>query len=287
MIYMNENFKTLNLLCLDKPLKSKFSSKSDVVFIRAPIVTQQLKIAIKSLRSTGCQANIVLYINTANIKEANDYIYLQEYKVELINDYDPEIDLQTLEKEYLEKHPNINRLLHVSNDVIFFQKDPFSDFRPDQFAFLVEPRSIKSVQPDYNEFQTCFGELANDVKDDYRISHTVYFGSAKQYLKILNITTESKSIYNCETNDSFKHHLNYLLWSNAFAKKNVNYTFLGCESGFLNLHWCVNNQNVDLNEKGQILTASGFVPSVIQQFNEISKLEEYLYNICKLTRPHK
>ncbi|EAY01956.1 hypothetical protein TVAG_430970 [Trichomonas vaginalis G3] len=285
--YVQENRQSLNLLCMDNPIKSKLSSKTDIVFMHFKSITPFNIIAIKSLKSTGCQASIVVFLNPANVKHNSDYNEMRKFDVEIVEDINYSYPIENHEKIYLEKHPHTTRVLHVSDTTIFFQKDPFSDIPSDKISFVVEPRSIKSVQDEYYTLQSCFGELTKPIKDNFMISNSLFFGNAAQYLDVLNITLSSIERLNCHTENNFKFHLNYLLWTEAFKVKNINYTFIGCEGGFTNIHWCLTDQKVDINDKGQVLTSSGFVPSGVQQFNEIRLLSDYLFAACKIQKPGK
>ena len=295
----NDNFHICNSL----PQKSKHSTKYDVVFFAATVsMLPPLKLAIRSLRSTGTQSRIILFTDINFNPSMYDAEFLKENNVELERKLIPSYENKTMvphmerfvcEYEWLKEHLNktrIRKILHSDAYDVFFQKDPFEEaiIPSDQLVFVIEPHPIRSCGWNLNWFLKCFGERElQTYKNEFILCSGTIAGNATEYFSLLKIMINLPEWEKCYGESMDQPILNRLVWSGRLKSKKVNYRFTGCNGGFLTVQWCVINQSVNINDKGQILSPSGQPPAYIHQYNRIDKLEKYLYKSCQMRRPKK
>ena len=295
----NDNFQ----ICTNLPVKSRHSSKDDIVFFAATAtVLPPLKLAIRSLRSTGAQSRIILFTDINFNPSIEDADFLKQSHVEverkLVSSYDnktmaPHMERFLCEYEWLQDNINkthIGKVFHSDAYDVFFQRDPFEESvtPSDQLVFVIEPHPIRSCGWNLNWFKKCYGDREFEIyKNEFIICSGTIAGSAIEYLSLLKLMINLPEWERCYGESMDQPILNRLVWSGRLKTRKINYRFTGCNGGFLTVQWCVVNQLVNINDKGQILSPSGQPPAYIHQYNRIDKLEKYLYKSCHMKRPKK
>ena len=297
--FISEPDNDSNQMCPVIPLKSTASTKNDVIFFMATgTVKPELKLAIKSLKSTGTQAKLVLITDVDFNPSIEDATFLKQSDVELYRRVTPPINKTIVphmirykyEYEWLLNHTLISRVFHSDAYDVYFQKDPFgaASLNKEKLTFVVEPHPIRSCGWNQNWFESCYGdrELLK-YKNEFIICSGSIIGNATEYIKLLEIMLNTSEWDKCYGISMDQPILNHLVWSGELKEKGVNYKFTGCDGGFMTVQWCVVNRMVNINDKGQILSPAGHVPAYLHQYNRVDKLEKYLYKSCQMKKPKR
>ena len=295
----NDNYQ----MCRSIPIKSKHSSKADVVFFAATEgMTSALKLTIRSLKSTGTQARVILFTDLNFNPSMEDAEFLKQNEIELERKLIPPSENQklvphmeryTAEYDWLIEHANktkIQRILHSDSYDVFFQLDPFAEsiLPSDQLVFVIEPHPIRSCFWNLNWFKKCYGDREYEsFKNEFIICGGTIGGNATEYLDLLKLLLRMPEWHRCYEVGMDQPILNHLVWSGKLKAKGFKYRFTGCNGGFMTVQWCIVSQLVNINDKGQILSPAGQPPACIHQYNKIDKLEKYLYKACQIKRPKK
>ena len=287
ILYQKNDFSTL---CSRNTSFKQFQKSKDVLLLFGTNINNGLKLAIKSFRSTGSFARIVLITPKTISLTSNSNIFLLENNVELYNvvnetTFVPHMIRYNYELQWLNENiKGVERILHSDSYDVFFQTDPFLELIPkNELLFILEPHVFKSCGWNLAWFKECYGEekLIKHLNDFIICSGSIA-GSSKFYLELLTLLTHQIEWKTCYEDSHDQPILNYLIWEGILKEKNISYRFIGCDGGFMTVQWCVLNKEILLDEEGYILSPSGFIPSYIHQYNRIESLTKYLMNSCKI-----
>ena len=282
-------------LCAKDFTHSKLSSTRDVIFLFGTAFTPGLELAIKSLRSTGCNARVVLLTVPNIILTKSELSKLQKYHIEVYkNCVDPQgrkliphMIRYNYELKWLKEHQNeVDRVFHTDAYDVFFQNDPFGEIiHYDDIMFVVEPHFIRSCGWNIHWLEQCYGKAVLDkIMNNFIICSGSIAGSVSEYIKLLELMISQKEWDSCYDESMDQPILNYLLWTGLIDANNIKYRFTGCEAGFMTIKWCVLNDNVKFNEYGQILSPTNTTPPYIHQYTRIDSLSSYLFKACGIQK---
>jgi len=269
------------------------SSNRDVVFFFATSWSSGFDLAIKSLRSTGAKCRIVLFVPSRFFLNYRRNLVLNLLNIEIIKDCNatngrnmvPHMIRYEYEKIWLEKHiGEIDRVFHTDTFDVFFQGDPFcTSISNESLAFVIEPHLIRSCGWNTDWISRCYGskELFS-LRHEFIICSGSIAGPAYQYLQLLNLMISQKHWESCWENSMDQPILNYLVWKGVVKEKGIKYHFVGCDSGFFTVQWCVLEREIRYNEHGQVISLMNTVPAYVHQYNRVQPFSTYLYSICNV-----
>ena len=287
----NNNFQQESRICSKNYIPSKLSSARDVILLFGTAFTSGLELAIKSLRSTGCNARVVLLTIPEIILTKTELQKLQKYEVEIYKDYVdpkgrklvPHMIRYNYELKWLKEHLNeVDRVLHSDAYDIFFQSDPFEDvIHYDDIMFVVEPHFIRSCGWNLQWLGQCYGaEETEKIKNNFIICSGSIAGSVSEYIKLLELMISQKEWESCYDDSKDQPILNYLMWNGIIDDHHIKYRLTGCDAGFMTIQWCVLNREIKLNQYGQILSPANATPPYLHQYPRIDTLSNYLFKAC-------
>lgn len=290
-----EKGQETKIICQSNFFSSQFSSKSDVVFMFATHISSQAKLAIKSLRSTGTKARIILFTQVNFAPGGADIDFLNQHMVELQDKawapynmpFYASVVRFNCEFEWLNNHiSEVRRILHADAFDVFYQRDPFENSVPeDKIVFVLEPVSIRKEKTIFSSMCDCLGsEKAIEMELNYTVSSSLIAGSSLHYFRFLLLITHIPEWGKCYGKDFDKVAINYLVWSDILKKNDVNYSYTGCESGLMLAGWCLAASSVIINEYGELLSPSGRPPSCVAKYSEVERLERYFFSSCSMKR---
>lgn len=265
------------------------STNRDVVFLYATSFAGGLVLTIKSLRTTQSNCRIVLFWGsrfiTTRVRE-----FCNHFKVELIPNcfstgsrkFVAHMIRYEYEMNWLRNHINeVDRVLHTDAYDVFFQGDPFSrHIHNDQLTFVVEPHCFRSCGWNLGWMQNCYGSEYQRFYHNFIICSGSIGGSASQYLKLLEFMTSRNEWAKCWSESLDQAILNYLVWTGGVSNLGINYSFTGCDGGFLTVQWCAIEEKLRENEHNQIVSVQGTIPSYIHQYNRLPEYTNKFYRMC-------
>ena len=277
-------------------------SERDVIFLYGTGYKYGLELTIRSIRSAGCKCRIVFIYPSSFHPEGEFKDILKSLKVECIEtpEEDPlqRIDVPHMiryeyEKIWLDNHINeVDRVLHTDSYDVFFQGCPFAqsiDNNPipfDSLIFVVEPHCFRSCGWNLAWMESCYGhEITISHRHNFIICSGSIAGGAKPYQKLLNLLIEQPQWESCWNISLDQPILNHLMWTGKIKEAGINYQLTGCNGGFFTMQWCIVERDVQFNEKGQIISLEGSVPSFIHQYNRIYGLETNFWRACHMNIP--
>ena len=228
------------------------SSKKDVIFFYTSLYNNGLEISLKSLRTTGSQCRIILFVSDTFVLDRRAYNLLEDLDVEVITnciDYfgrisSPHMLRFEYEKQWIENHIHeVNRIFHCDSLDVFFQSDPFSELIPsDEIFLVVEPQKIKHCVWNTNWIVSCFNDtIQRFLFNQYIICSGTIGGNALEYLKLINVMMNTSEWKKCWAPSFDQPILNYVVWRGLLKSNSIKYRFIGCESGLFTSTWCAND----------------------------------------------
>lgn len=271
------------------------STNRDVLFLVADSFRPGLELAIKTLRSTGCQCRILIFSSKIYIPDRVMNIF-NRLNVEIIlnstnvpgRTISPHMNRYEYEREWLQNHINeVDRVFHADAFDVLFQKDPFSpEIKNDRLLFVVEPHLFQSCGWNIAWFKQCFNSSTfSKVKDKYIICSGSIIGGAIPYLQFLEIMISLPEWKSCYGSSLDQPIVNYLVWLNVLKDHDIKYNFTGCDGNFLTIQWCQLDKKIPLNQHQQIQSLGGSIPAFVHQYNRIESLATMFYGICNVPPP--
>ncbi|KAH0787429.1 hypothetical protein GPJ56_008624 [Histomonas meleagridis] len=267
------------------------STARDVVLLFGSHFAPGLQLCIKSLRSTGCKARIILFGGSSITSDQTALNFFKLMNVELIpncdepnkREYVPHMLRYEYELNWLLKNSGtIDRVLHTDSFDVFFQGDPFSEHVPhDSLKFVVEPHQVRSCGWNYAWIYSCYGEEGLKKRlNNFIICSGSISGGYLSYVALLKLMISQKEWSTCYKASEDQAILNYLVWNQDVRNAGIKYSFTGCDDGFFTVQWCAIEKKVKFNEYGQAITEANTVPSYIHQYNRIQSFTDFLFQKC-------
>lgn len=269
------------------------SSKRDVLMLAADSYSSGLEIAIKTLRSTGCQAKIIIFASPLFFFPDDVKPIFDQLDILLINNcsekkgrkYVPHMIRFEYELEWLTSHiSEVDRVFHSDAFDVLFQKDPFSpEIKTDRLLFVLEPHCIRSCGWNLAWINRCYNEsVLNFMRHQYIICSGSIIGGAKPYLELLKLLVSQPEWTSCYDKSLDQAIMNVIVWTGKVKEAGIKYDLTGCNGNFLTLQWCMLDQHIPINDKDQITSLVGTVPAFLHQYNRLEWLTRKFYQKCKV-----
>lgn len=290
---VHSNKKILNYFCdINASAKIK-STPRDVILFYCTSDAKGLRLSIQSLRSTGSQCQIILFISSSFEITKEFLEFCQILQVTLVPKCDemygreenPHMLRYEFELNWLLKHEGqIDRIFHSDAYDVFFQGDPFSlHIKNDKLTFVIEPHCVRSCGWNFAWIKNCYNFSGlQEMRHTFIACSGSIAGSVHDYIKLLKLMLRQPEWKRCWHSSYDQPILNWLLWHNIIRDEGIQYEIAGCESGFYTMQWCVLDHKVRLNEHNQVITDLGVVPSFLHQYNRITDFDNFLYGKCHL-----
>jgi hypothetical protein len=187
-------------------------------------------------------------------------------------------------KWLLEHIFSVSRVLHTDAFDVFFQGDPFSGHLSfEKLTFVVEPHCSRSCGWNLGWIRKCYGDQGmREMGHTFIVCSGSIGGSARQYLAFLQLLVSQPEWQTCWGSSLDQPILNHMLWTGKIAKNGIKYALTGCDGGFLTMQWCVSEGKVLRNEKRQVVSSEGVVPSYLHQYDRNAKFAPLLFQACGL-----
>ena len=286
-----QDMKRLRLPCVLNISENPTSTERDVVFLYATGFGDGLVLSVKSLRSTRAGCRIVLFWG-ARFVTRRARLFCERFGVEIVprcverglRRFVAHMIRYEYEAKWLREHAGeVDRVFHTDAYDVFFQGDPFAKaIREDRLTFVVEPHCFRSCGWNLAWLQRCYGSEYGRLWHNFIICSGSIGGSAKEYLKLLELMMMREEWVRCWDDSLDQAILNYLVWTGEVQRYGINYSLTGCDGGFLTVQWCAIEDRLGENEHNQITSIRGTVPSYIHQYNRLPEYTKRFYKMCAI-----
>lgn len=245
---------------------------------------------VKSIRTTGCLAKIIIFTSNKvifpqslmlcgieQIMNISDRFLKSPYKARWECYY-------TYLKQNRHKY---DRIMHVDGYDSFFFGDPFSyAFDAETLYFQSEGRPIESCP--YNK-RWVFECHKNVRKNLFGLNIILCSGSLIGGVNPFLLFVEKLITHN-EWNQCWgigydQGDFNYVFYSDWERNKSIRYKtkLMGCNDRFVTMHYCIRPNNLYKNNRGQICTKDQKdTVAFMHQYTRFPEMNHYVQSICNI-----
>jgi hypothetical protein len=261
------------------------SGRRDAVFAAVTQYGPGVSRFIRSLRTTGCRAAIIIFA-TSNVIFPDSLLACQIRLVVVNQTARGKVSPYKIRWEWYYDHlleigDAYDRILHADAFDVFFYGDPFG-YAPDRGSlyFPTEDRKIRSCP--FNKAWLL--ECHHDV-NRFQVTHNIIacsgslIGGAKLFVQFVHMLITHPEWPSCWRRGYDQGDFNYILYV-KYLPKNLSARLLGCNSGFLTMEHC-SKKRLEFNEKGQLLTPNREkIVTFVHQYNRYKKTTKEFARMC-------
>ncbi|EAY04576.1 hypothetical protein TVAG_233120 [Trichomonas vaginalis G3] len=278
---------------IHRPTKVNSTSR-DFIIVAMINCSNNLQGFLRSLRSTGSRAMVVLFCDELAMKQLSDFHkdLIQKCGAILINI--GKMPTKFLKKPFENRHPLfytflykyrklIDRVIMVDLLDVYFQEDPFTpDFNSSTFAATTEmvkfstcpinTEWISVADPNYDPYfyadktPLCFGMV---------------YGCITCFLKFYDIIFKQKPWKNFQISTIDQGYLNYYFYKGIFSRNGL--FVAGSKAGDKIISTRGGNVSSKVGPYGEMLMeGSDNVPAILHHYNRHCKLWQDIHRKCKL-----
>lgn len=276
-------------LCKKLPIAYGDSSRNDLVITGVFGQEKRFNKFIRSLRSTGCKAKVVVVSNVSLKKE-----YQEKYKKCDVDFFVMKSPPNTMNmyphslryvgyQQYFDifKNQTFNRVLHADSFDVFFQKDPFTkDIHNDHLYFTMEDVLIQNSSWNSGWLTRAYNNSIATALGNYTVSCSgTLIGGYSQFLKYLEVLLNHPPFWANGRHSLDQAYHNFLLHTSAFKEAGINQEYMGCNSEIVTMHYCGRIKQVI--KKGLIYTPNGrIIPAIVHQYTLYQSMNDAIKKMC-------
>ena len=275
-------------LCGFRPLRVVTSTRRDVVLAAALTEMKRVEYFLRTLRTTGSQARVVLFLDSA----AKDERWLKFFRAcdiepVFVGEQDrvvlsePKLGRYYFYQQWLREHiGEVDRVIHTDTFDVMFQGDPFfADMNASKLYFTQEPVKLAHSLWTSQWVEQCYGASTIKEYGSRPVSCSgVTAGGAKPFLKYLDVLLGSPNWTSCFGHSLDQAHHNYLWYTGAFAAQGIEIETMGCDSLYLTMHFCCKKGRCNFDEYVSFKNATA--PVLVHQYNRWKNLTKHMAEIC-------
>ena len=274
-------------LCNFNPIGAANSTNRDAVFTMMTQFGSGSEMLIRSLRTTGCNATIIIF--TPKGVELPNWVFncgARQVMIEPLSKRAKSSPYKIRWEWYymfLKKEvDNFDRIFHTDAFDAFFFGDPFQyakDF--DALYFQMEDRSLRSCP--YNKMWVLSCHF--DVNRHKLLGKTIacsgsLLGGAKPFLTFLEMLVTHNEWPLCWEKGFDQGDFNYILYT-ELENTNITIYKMGCNSGFMTYQYCVDPNRV-FNSENIPITKNGTKVVYAHQYNRYTAITKYIKSLCNV-----
>ena len=276
------------------------STPRDLIIVPMMKYSYNLEIFVRSLRSTGCKARIVIFHDEMSLESLNEYVYklIEDCGVILI-------DIGVIQPRFVPfpyevRHPWYYKfLLHFRKDFdriiisdlsdVFFQTDPFTE----EFTNRTMQITTELVTLDKCPINREWVEKADPYYDPVfyqgriTLCFGLFYGSMNAMLSFYDTFFRKKAWANFRLKTIDQGYLNYYFYRGKFAKNGLHLTATLPNDLIISVRGGASNDVID-NETGYVLMNNTVViPAMIHHYNRICSFISNIKHVCPSENPDK
>lgn len=273
-------------LCNFKPIVQSNSTARDAIFMAVTQYGQGVERLVRSIRTTGCQATIVIF----TVEDCTFPQHFLDCNVKIViveplssraakSPYKMRWEWYYLYlKDELHKY---DRIFHTDAFDAFFFGDPFS-MLPDRNSlyFQMEDRSLRSCPYNKDWVLSCH----HDVNRWKLLGKTIacsgsLAGGAQAFYNFTKILITHNEWPSCWGKGFDQGDFNYVLYT-KYIPSNASHTLMNCNSGFLTMNYC-SAKGIFFNSLGQLLTPDkSKLVTFVHQYNRYENASKVINALC-------
>jgi hypothetical protein len=263
-------------LCNFAPLGPALSTRRDVVLASAFSDPDSSEFFVRTLRSTGSRARIVLFLSSssAHLLRFFSACGVEPVVVERMHPTlaaAPRLARYYFYQQWLSEHASeVDRVLHADAFDIVFQSDPFFEgFNESKLYLIIEPVTISQSHWTLQSVRQCYTDVS--FADEPLSSAAVLAGGVRPFTTYLNRLLGVEKWSSCFGHSLDVAHHNFMLYSGGFG--GIEIGRMGCASPWLGLTFCCKKARCTLSRDGVMFgNSSDQAPAVIHQYNRWDNL---------------
>jgi hypothetical protein len=263
-------------LCNFAPLSPATSTRRDVVLASAFSTPDSAEFFVRTLRSTGCRARIVLFLSSSpgHLLRFFRACGVEPVVVRRIHPTlaaAPRLARYYFYQQWLSQHRSeVDRVLHADALDVVFQSDPFFDgFGHSKLYIIVEPVTIRESHWTLQSVLQCYKDVS--FADEALSTASVLGGGVRPFMEYLNGLLGGEQWRACFGHSLDVAHHNFMLYSGRFG--GIEIGRMDCTSPWVGLNFCCKKARCRLSEEGVLWGNSSIqAPAVIHQYNRWDNL---------------
>ena len=278
-------------LCNFVPFGPVNSSRRDAVFAAVTEYGRGVEILVRSLRTTGCRASVVLFTTDESLVPLE--LKACDVKVVVVEPFGKRAASSPYKIRwewyyvYLKEHVNeYDRVFHTDAFDAFFLSDPF-EFAPDRGAlyFQMEDKPLRWCPYNKKWLLSCH----HDCNRWKLLSKTIacsgsLVGGAAEFLSFIEMMVTHNEWPSCWGKGFDQGDFNYILYTQY--EPNHNAIFMNCNSGFLTVNYCGEAGLVFDTEEYLLTPDRTKRVAYVHQYNRASDVATKLTSLCPSNLPN-
>ncbi|OHT01134.1 hypothetical protein TRFO_01732 [Tritrichomonas foetus] len=262
-------------LCANLPASYGNSSPKDLIITGVFGGEKKLNMFVKSLRSTGSQARVVVISNTSFAEDfIKDYLacnvefFIMKSTKKTHSMYPHSLRYVGYQQFFQQTTEKFDRVLHADSFDVFFQKDPFNEeISKDKLYFVLEDIKIENSSWNSGWLIRAYNESVSQSLGENIVSCSgTVIGGYNQFLIYLNTLLEHPPFWANGRHSLDQAYHNFLLHTGVFEKKGINAAYFGCNSHILTMHYC-SRHGKEVLKNNRIYTPNGkILPAIVHQY---------------------
>jgi hypothetical protein len=263
-------------LCAFAPLRGATSTRRDVVLASAFSDADSAEFFVRTLRSTGSRARIILFVSSPpshllRLFRACDVEPVVVARMHATLAAAPRLARFYFYRQWLSRHAGeVDRVVHADALGAVFQSDPFFDgFNASRLYLGVEPVTIRQSHWTLQSLRQCYGDVA--FADEPLTTAEVAGGGLTPFVEYLSRLLAAENWTACFGHALDIAHHNFVLYSGGFA--GIDIAEMDCASPWLRMNFCCRKAPCRLSPDGVMFgNSSDQAPAVVHQYNRWENL---------------
>ena len=233
---------------------------------------------IRSLRSTGCLASLILVTNLSfpekyrkKYLNCGAEIFQMKYDNNMSHFYPHSLRYLGYSQFFKSTNKKIDRVLHTDSYDVFFQSDPFTDkVDKNKLYFITEGIKIQNSSWNHGWLERAYNKSVSNSLGEFEVSCSgTVIGGYSQFLIYLNTLTSHPQFWANGRHSLDQAYHNYLLHTGAFTKNGIKPEFWDCNSPIITMHYCARNDyGKEIIKNDRVMSPNGkIIPSIVHQYN--------------------
>ena len=175
-----------------------------------------------------------------------------------------------------------NRVLHADAFDVFFQKDPFDEqIHNDRLYFALEDIPIRDSKWNSGWLTRAYNKsIATKLGNNTVSCSGTVIGGYLPFLKYLDVLLNHPQFWKNGRDTLVQAYHNYLLYTSAFTASQIKYSFLGCNSQILTMHYCSRSSSLTIKHNHIYSPNGQLEPSIVHQYPVYQQAINAINSLC-------
>ena len=272
--------------CNFKPTANISSTENDAVFISTTLFNHKMELLIRSLRSTGCKAKILIFTPEGVHIPLNIFssgvTQIISSPVTARAQHAPE--KARWEWYYLfltENKMKFDRIIHVDATDSFFFGDPFAAIEPKDKLYIIEDdKKIIDDSRITGMINRCHMRVSKTILESKLLSNSMIGGGFQPFYSFVKALVTHNEWSLCWSNGNDQGDINYVVWKNNNKNFDFDLVLLNCSSRFSLINSCIDRPNLWNIDKQPVGKESNGTLLFINRLHKAPELVDVIKTKC-------